>query len=441
MIIMSIFRSYDVRGIYGKDIDENIMKRIGAAFSSMSTETIVVANDMRISSSSLKKAFIDGCNKKIIDCGCVPLGVGMLHAMGKHDYAYITASHMPKEWNGVKFFHKNGIGFGEKENKKIGQLFSTIRVKGRPEVVQENVTKFIDNYRSYVRGKIKISKKIRVVLDCGNGMAGVVAKQLFSDSGFDVEAIYEKLDGTFPNRDPEPSEDELKELRKRSKNADMGIAYDGDGDRMLLVDNLGRKLTPEQSSYLVLLGAVSEKGPIVANVECTRLIDDIAKKIGKKIIRVPVGHTFLMQAVSDNKACFGMEVSGHYTLPYMAPIDDSLMVSIYAAAVLSKQNKKLSEIIDMIKTYPFERVNLECSDEKKFIIINNLTQKFRRKYKNVTTMDGVRVDFPEGWVLIRASNTTPLIRLSVEAEDEKTLKTLKKKFSSTLKEEIMKSKK
>lgn len=440
MIIMSIFRSYDVRGIYGKDIDEDIMKRIGAVFSSLSTETIVVASDMRISSPSLKKAFIDGCNKKIIDCGCVPLGTGMIHALGKYDYAYITASHMPKEWNGVKFFHKNGIGFSESENKKIGQLFSTIRVKGRPEVVKENVTKLLDNYRKYIREKIKIGRKIHVVLDCGNGMAGIVAKQLFSDSGFAVEAIYEKLDGTFPNRGPEPAEDELKELRKKSKSADIGIAYDGDGDRMLLVDDLGRKLTPEQSSYLVLLGAVNEKGPIVANVECTRLIDDIAKKIGKKIIRVPVGHTFLMQAVSENKACFGMEVSGHYALPYMAPIDDSLMVSIYAAAVLSKQNKKLSEIVDSIKTYPFERVNLECDDVKKFIIINNLKQKFRREYKNVTTMDGVRVDFPNGWVLIRASNTTPLIRLSIEAEDEKTLKTLKKKFSVMLEEEIRKSK-
>ncbi len=440
MIIMSIFRSYDIRGIYGKDLDENIMKRIGATFSSISTETIAVASDMRISSPSLKKAFIEGCNKKIIDCGCVPLGVGMIHALGKHDYAYITASHMPKEWNGVKFFHKNGIGFAESENKKISQLFSTIRAKGHPEIVQENVTKLLDNYRKYIREKIKIGRKICVVLDCGNGMAGVVAKQLFSDSGFDVETIYEKLDGTFPNRGPEPSEDELKELRKKSKSADIGIAYDGDGDRMLLVDNLGRKLTPEQASYLVLLGAVNEKGPIVANVECTRLIDDIAKKIGKKIIRVPVGHTFLMQAVSENKACFGMEVSGHYALPYMAPIDDSLMVSIYAAAVLSKQNKKLSEIIDTIKTYPFERVNLECDDEKKFIIINNLKQKFRKEYKNVTTMDGVRVDFPNGWVLIRASNTTPLIRLSIEAEDEKTLKILKKNFSLVLQEEIKKCK-
>jgi len=435
-VCVSIFRSYDVRGIYGKDIDEGIMKRIGAAFCKVSTKTIVIANDMRVSSESLKRAFISGCNRQVIDCGRVPLGVGMMHALGKHDFAYITASHMPKEWNGVKFFHKSGIGFHEEENKSVEKIFNDVMPTGKASIKKEDLKSLIDNYKRHVAGKIKIQNKLHVVIDCGNGMASIVAKDIFEDAGCSVESIFDTLDGTFPGRGPDPSESDLNDLKKKTLSADIGIAYDGDGDRMVIVDGKGRKLTPEQTSYLILLEAVKNKGPIVANVECTRLIDDIAKKFNKKVIRVPVGHTFMMQAVDENKACFGIEVSGHYTLPYMAPIDDSLMVSIYAAAVLSRQDKKLSEIVDSIKTYPFGRTNFDCDDKRKFIVIEKLRAKFKKDYKNVTTMDGVRVDFPDGWILVRASNTSPTIRLTVEAENKKEFETLKKKFSEVVSKEI-----
>ena len=433
---MTIFRSYDVRGIYGKDIDEGIMKRIGASFSSISTSTVAVASDMRLSSESLKSSFIDGCSKKVIDCGCLPLGVGMLYALGKYDFAYITASHMPKEWNGVKFFHKNGVGFKEEENKAVEKTFLCIKPKGKPNIIRENTQKLLDEYRRYILGKIKINKKLHIALDCGNGMASIIVKKLFQDAGFKTEVIFGTLDGTFPSRDPDPNSDELKELKKKAKSADIGIAYDGDGDRMVLVDDNGRKLTPEQTSYLILLDAIKYKGPIVANVECTRIIDDIARKFGKKVVRVPVGHTFLMQGVNENRACFGVESAAHYALPYMAPFDDSLIVSIYAACALSRQERKLSEIISEVKSYPFERVNFECSDTEKFLIVDKFKRQFKKEYKNVTTMDGVRVDFPEGWILVRVSNTSPFIRLTIEAENDRTLKRLRNKFSAIVSEEI-----
>lgn len=437
---MSIFRSYDVRGIYGKDIDEKIIKRIGAAFSSVSTDTIAVASDMRLSSPALKSAFISGRNKKVIDCGCIPLGVGMLFALGKYDYAYVTGSHLPGKWNGVKFFHKNGIGFNEKENKNIEKIYANMKPKAydakKSQVKKEDARALLDGYKKYVLGKIKISRKLHVVLDCGNGMASLVAKQLFSEAGFEAEAIFDKLDGTFPNRNSDPNDDSLGALRKKVLSADIGIAYDGDGDRMVLVDETGRKLTPEQTSYLVLLDAVKHSGPVVANVECTRIIDDIAKKFGKKIVRVPVGHTFLMEGVEKHRACFGVESAAHYALPYMAPFDDSMIVSIFAAAVLSKQGKKLSEIANEVKEYPFERINFECSDKKKFIVVENLRRQFKEEYENITTLDGVRVDFPDGWVLIRVSNTSPFIRLTVEAEDKKTLERLKEKFTDEVRKKI-----
>ena len=147
-----------------------------------------------------------------------------------------------------------------------------------------------------------------------------------------------------------------------------------------------------------------------------------------------------MEGVDKNKACFGVESAAHYALPYMAPFDDSLIVSIFAAAVLSQQSKPLSEIVNAVKEYPFERINFECDDKRKFIIVENLRRNFRKEYKSVTTLDGVRVDFPDGWVLVRASNTSPFVRLTAEAEDKKTLKRLTDKFSMMLSDEIKKQK-
>lgn len=436
---MGIFRSYDVRGIYGKDIDEGIMRRVGAAFSEFSTDAIVVARDMRLSSESLKNAFIEGCSVDIIDCGRLPLGIGLLHSLNKFDYAYITGSHLPEEWNGVKFFHKSGVGFNESENKNIEKKFLAIRVKKTGKKIEKvSETQLLENYKKYVAGKIKIGKPLHVVLDCGNGMASIIAKDMFKEAGFNPAAIFDKLDGKFPNRNSDPNDDQLVQLKKKVKSADIGIAYDGDGDRMVIVDETGRKLTPEQVTYLILLGAGKFSGPVIANVECTRVIDNIAKKFGKQVIRVPVGHTFLMEGVDKHKACFGAESAAHYALPYMAPFDDSLIVSIYAAAVLSCQEKKLSQIADEVKAYPFDRVNFECDDTRKFVVVENLRRQFKKDYKNITTLDGVRVDFPEGWILIRPSNTSPFIRLTVEAEDQNTLKRLTEKFSDILRREIAK---
>ena len=438
---MTIFRSYDVRGVYGRDIDEDIMRRIGAAFSKFSTKTVAVACDMRLSSESLKRAFIDGCSVDVIDCGCLPLGVGMLHALHKNDYAYITGSHLPAEWNGVKFFHKSGIGFHERENKEIEKTFMIIRAKKSGKNVEKADRKaLLESYKKYAANNIRPGKALHVVLDCGNGMASVVAKEMFAGVGFNVESIFDTLDGAFPNRDSDPDGDALERLKKKVLSADIGIAYDGDGDRMVLLDETGRKLTPEQVSYLVLLGAGRQAGPVVANVECTRAIDDIAKKFGKRVVRVPVGHTFLMEGVERHKACFGAESAAHYALPCMAPFDDSMLVSIFAASVLSNQGKKLSQIADEVKAYPFERVSFECPDSRKFIVVENLRRQFEKDYGNVTTLDGVRIDFPDGWVLVRPSNTSPFIRLTAEAENIKILKRLKEKFSSLLVQEIGKQK-
>jgi phosphomannomutase len=439
---MPIFRSYDIRGIYGKDLTEEVMKGIGNALGNHLKSDVVLGRDCRLSSPSLREAFVKGyleTGKNVVDVGMIPLGAGMFYGWReKLPFAYITASHLSKEWNGIKFFHSSGIGFIEEENLKVRDLYMNGPVvASRTGRVLKPKWGVLEGYRKYLVSKIRAKKKLKVVIDSGDGMAGLIAPAIFRDAGFEVDSVFERPDGNFPNRTPDPMEDPLKELRKRVTKADIGIAYDGDGDRMMIVDGTGRKLTPEQVSYFILTELLTkEKGPVIANVECTRAIDIISKKFSRPVKRIKVGHTFLMDAVSKSKACFGVEVSGHFVVPSIVPFDDSMAVSLYAASVLSGRKSGLSEEVKGIPVYPFERINMECDDRKKFAVVEGLKADMAKKYKNVNMLDGIRVDMDRGWALIRPSNTGPVIRLTVEGETEKDKESIKKVFSSILRKGI-----
>ena len=442
--ISHIFRSYDIRGIYKKDLDEAVMDKIGNVLAQLG-DNIAVAMDMRLSSEGLRKSLIAGiveAGRDVHDLGLIPMGAAMFYSWkNKLTLAYITASHLPGEWNGVKFFHSNGVGFVEEENFKIRDMViadKTTKEKKKGKVSKVSNKGIIEDYRQYLISKIKIKKKLSVVIDCGNGMASMIAKNLFNKAGFSATSIFDKLDGNFPNRNPEPSEDPLTELGNQIEKdgADLGVAYDGDADRMVIVDDKKRKLSPEQVSYLVLKELLkTESGQIIANVECSRVLDDIAKNFGKDVIRVRVGHPYIVSEVHKQKAAFGVESAGHYVVPNIVPFDDALAVSFYAVCVLSKMDKKISEIADEVMKYPFERINFECSDDKKFKVIEDLKNQFSKEYE-INSIDGERIDLPEGWILIRASNTEPVIRLTIEATSQEEFEKLKDKFSKILEEEI-----
>ncbi|MBI5347113.1 MAG: hypothetical protein HZB66_00705 [Candidatus Aenigmarchaeota archaeon] len=447
-----IFRSYDVRGIYGKDLNEEIMESIGNAFGSKIQNDCVVASDSRSSSPSLCKAFIKGVvdrGKNVVEITDVPLGVGMFMAwQHKKSYAYITASHLAKEWNGVKFFHSSGLGFMEDENFEIRDMVlkSPVPGKGKIKTIKQgrlekiNTNKAIEVYQNYLLRRFKAEKSLKVVLDCGNGMAGPVAPGMFKKAGFEVETVFEEVDCSFPNRAPEPTSESLSALSKKVRDSDIGIAYDGDGDRMVLADETGRILDSVQTSYMILKELLkTEKGSIVANVEASRVIDKAAKQFGRTVIRVPVGHTFLVEAVHKQKACFGLEVSGHYCIPSVVPYDDSLAISLFVAVLLSRSDRKLSDIVNELPVLVLKRTAASCPDNKKFGVVERLKHRLQEEYENTNTMDGVRVDFDDAWVLIRASNTASIIRLTIEAETEKRYEELRRKFHAILENEIRQS--
>jgi phosphomannomutase/phosphoglucomutase len=439
---MSIFRSYDIRGVYGKDLTDGIMRGIGNALGNHLKSDVVLGRDCRLSSPSLRDAFIRGyleTGRNVVDAGMVPLGAGMFYGWKERlPFAYITGSHLSKEWNGIKFFHANGIGFIEGENLKVRDMYMNGPVvAGKAGKALKPKWDVLGGYKKYLVSRVKARKRLRVVIDSGNGMAGVIAPDIFRAAGFEVDSIFDRPDGRFPNRSPDPMEDPLKELRKRAKNADIGIAYDGDGDRITIVDNSGNRITTEQSSCFIMSELLKrEKGAVVANVECTRVVDEVAGKFGRKVRRIKVGHTFLMDEVKRSRACFGVELSGHLVIPSLVPFDDSMAVSLYAASVLSGRKGSLSEEIKGIPAYPFERINLECPDRKKFEVVEKLKKQIDREYGKVNLLDGIRVDTERGWALIRPSNTGPLIRLTVEGETEKDKESIKKVFSSILQKGI-----
>jgi len=443
----SLFRAYDIRGVYGTDLTEDVMERVGNGFGNgFVKDAAVVGMDGRVSSPGLKKAFIDGVLKAgldVIDVGLVPRGVCLFWAWKvKKPSAYITASHLPKEWNGIKFAYDNGVEFLEEDNRKIGEVVLKGRYKSAPSPGKTKTEDVIDNYKKFILSKIgRVARPLRVVVDCGNGTGGLVAPELFSQLGFSVKTLFKDVDGDSPKRPWVVEDSALSELKKRVREADFGVAYDGDSDRMSLVDEHGRVLGPEVASYIILQDLVkSEPGPIIANVECLKIMDEIAKRNGRQIHRVRVGNSFLVQAVLEKHACFGVERSGHFCIPSIIPMDDGIAASLYAACALARTGKKLSQIVDALPLYPFKRIKVDCADELKFGVIERVKKRLSAEYANVNTIDGVRVDFDYGWVLIRASNTGPVIRLSVEADDARKLLELGEKFLKILREETEKSK-
>jgi phosphomannomutase/phosphoglucomutase len=283
-------------------------------------------------------------------------------------------------------------------------------------------------------------RKLKIVLDCGNGATSLVAPQVFKKFGFEVVELFCKENPNFPNRTPEPTFEATKILREKVKKekVDFGVAFDGDGDRAVIVDDQGRYLIGNQIGIIlskeILKGEKNKK--IVKTVSCTMALEEELKPLGAKIIEVPVGHTFVVSAAKKHGALIGIEASSHIVFPKYFLFDDAILVPLKVAEVLIKTRKKLSEIVNEMRIYPYEEINVECPDEKKFKIVEELKKEFKRKYKKVSALDGIKVYFNFGWVLIRVSNTSPIIRLFVEAKTKEKLVLLKEKFLKILKEKI-----
>jgi phosphomannomutase len=456
-----IFRAYDIRGIFNEDLYPATTLKIGHALGTYAKErgekSVVVGNDIRTTSPLLSNALISGLlasGMDVTNAGTTSFGVCAFSGwlLKKDIIAYVTASHLPPEWNGVKLYTGEGIGFSAGENEKIRDIV----LEGKEEKVSwsevgsYHEVDLRDKYIEYIAKRFEFDGNIfegkKIVLDCGNGSMGLVALDVMNRVKLKTDALFPNPDPSFPNRPSEPTEESLGTLKEEVKrsSADFGAAFDGDGDRVVVVDDKGRMLSADQCGVIIAKELLEEKkGTVLANVECSMLVERELEELGGKIERIPVGHTFLTKEAKKRNAMLGIESSGHYVIPSFFPFDDAMIIPLKIAEILVKTGKKLSELVDELPKFPKERMNLECDDKVKFEAMRALAERLANEYgaDRINTMDGIRIDLKEeeaGWVLIRASNTSPLIRVTVEGATEKIKEKLMKKFVAVTEDEIRK---
>lgn len=431
-----IFRAYDIRGIFGKDLTKETAIKIGIAFGTIFGEgkEVVVARDVRLSGDMLRNALISGlvssCN--VTDIGIVPtpLLYFAINRLRKDAGIMITASHNPPEWNGFKLYKQKGCIYGNdidriKQIAKKVDLRTSYKKKGRLGRYEG----IIQEYRKFILDKIRLERKLKVIADTANGTCGLIVTSLFKQIGCEILTLNENSDGRFPAHLPEPNEETLVELKEKviKNRADFGVGYDGDGDRAVFVDENGN-IIPGDLALLVFVKDTLQRNrgeKIVYEVSCSLAVDKFVKQHGGIPIVERVGHTFIMDRMIAENALLGGEKSSHFYFSECYGMDDAIFASLRMAEILSKSSEKLSEIIDSLPKYPsIYEINFECPDELKFVVIEKLKSKFESRGLKFLDIDGVKLLDEDGWVLLRASNTQPLIRVSAEARTEEDLKRL-----------------
>ncbi len=445
-----IFRAYDIRGIYNKDINAEIMYNIGLAVGTYikkrGGKEITVGNDIRTTSVNLAYSFLSGVISTGINafyCGTTSFGQ-TLHKGWKLDKditAFITASHLPPEWNGIKFYFSNGVGLPELELMKIRDIcinkqfvFADWSDIGKISIVDPQ-----QEYIEFFKEKFNYNHPIKVAVDCGGASTTLSAPTVIEQVGLKCVPVFCDPDPTFSFRPSEPKPKNLTELIRavQDDKCAFGVAFDGDGDRSVIVDDKGRVLSADQTGIIIAkYGLDKHRGTLVANVECSKAVDEELKPLGFEIKRIPVGHTFLTLYAKNEDSPLGIESSGHIIIPNYFLFDDALIVPLKIAEILDKKGTKLSSLVDEIPVYPIKKAEIECEDKIKFKVMNKIIERIQQEYVNTNILDGVRIELADGWVLIRPSNTSPIIRLTAEANNETELELLIKQFSEIVENEI-----
>jgi len=448
---LHVFRAYDVRGIamgnepeitpeFARKIAHEFVRELG-----IPNPKLAVGRDDRLTGESLNTALVEG----LVEAGAEVLDIG--HATSPYLYFVVcnekldggvslTASHNPKEYNGFKLLHRGAIPLTSEELQDVGKrmnLKDDLDVSNKGKVEKANFKK---EYFEKLKSLAPISRKLKVVLDCGNGTAGYFAPDFFRELGFEVVELYCDPDGNFPNHMPNPENIEsLKDLQKKvvEEKADLGIAFDGDGDRVGIIDENG-EIIPADRILILLARDLLPRNPgaeVLFDVKCTHVLASEVERLGGKATRWKTGHSFIKRKMKEDGALLAGEVSGHmfFAENYFG-VDDGLLAAAKVVSILSSSEKKISEhFADIPTTHATPEIKLSIADAKKFEIIEKIVKDFSDKFPNCDTLDGVRVNFEDGdWGLIRASNTSPFFTLRFEANSEERLQEVKETFRKEL---------
>ena len=440
-IAKSIFREYDIRGIYPKEINENVIEQIAKAISikciKNNISEICVGRDGRLSGESLLNSLSNSLSSygiNVINIGLVSTPLLYFAAKkNKHKSGImITGSHNPKNYNGVKMVINDNPVSGSEIYKLIDKDKPSIKKKGT--IVYKDIKK---EYIQEVKENVDINNKVKIVIDCGNGAAGCIAPDLFKSMGCEVIELFSEVDGNFPNHHPDPGKIEnLNDLISQVKesDADLGIAFDGDGDRVGLVTNEGKVIYPDKIMMILSKDILSsKKGSIIFDVKCSNLLPDIISSHGGKPIMSPTGHFHIKNAIKRHNPLLAGEMSGHiFFNDKWYGFDDGHYSGARIIEIVSKENRKISEIENELPLlYSTPELNIDVTDETKFKIIEDFSKECSLDGEKIT-IDGLRINFKNGWGLLRASNTTPKLVLRFEGNSADDLNQIKSNFLNEL---------
>ncbi|AEH46013.1 phosphoglucomutase/phosphomannomutase alpha/beta/alpha domain I [Thermodesulfatator indicus DSM 15286] len=435
-----MFREYDIRGRVDEDLTVEVAEAIGKAYGTMvkraGGKKVVSGRDGRLSGPKLQEALIRGILStgiNVVNIGVTPTPVmyfSLFTLEGIDGGIQVTGSHNPPEFNGFKICLGKETLYGPKI-QKIRKLIE----KEDFETGTGNLEEYdiLPSYLKYLKENIKVSRSLKVVLDCGNGVTALTAPYAFRDQGCEVTSLYCEVDGTFPNHFPDPTvEENIKDLREKvlEIGADFGVGYDGDGDRIGVVDDKGKILWGDQLLIIFAREILKERpgATIIGEVKCSQVMYDEIARLGGKPIMWKTGHSLIKGKMKEEKAVLAGEMSGHlFFADRFFGFDDAVYASLRLAEIVAKSDVPLSEMLkDLPKMVSTPEIRVECPDDKKFEIVRRLTEKLKAEGLNVIDIDGARVIFEDGWGLVRASNTQPVLVLRFEAKDEKRLEEIRR---------------
>ena len=446
-----IFREYDIRGIVDKDLSlefvEFLGQGIGTYFRQHGKREAALGRDSRLSSPAYAEAITKGLLStgcSVVDLGVVPTPLLYFAVYDKKKEAgvMITGSHNPPEYNGFKMMVGEDTLYGE----AIQEIYALLRDN---KIIQDyegmrTSHNIIPEYEDFLLKNIKLEKKLKVILDAGNGTAGFVAVPIFKKLGCEVIELYCEPDGRFPNHHPDPTlpeaMEELISTVKETK-ADFGVGYDGDGDRIGVVDDQGKLLWGDQL-MIVFSRDILPSHPgatVISEVKASKLLYEEIRRLGGRPIMWKTGHSLIKKKIKEEKALLAGEMSGHiFFADRYFGFDDAIYSSARLAEILSRSTKGLAEMMaDLPKTYYTPEIRIYASDEVKFKIVEKVKSELAKKYP-IIDIDGVRVNYPRGWALVRASNTQAVLVLRYEADTQEDLESIQKEVRSTLEGAIKK---
>jgi phosphomannomutase/phosphoglucomutase len=440
-----IFKAYDIRGIVDQSLTPEIVKQIGQAIGSEALEAgdsaVIVGRDGRLSGPDMVTALTEG----ITAAGCNAIDIGMVptpltyfatHHLGIGAAVSVTGSHNPPDYNGLKIMVGTHTLAGERIQGLKHRIEAQTVAHGAGQQSQEDV---VPAYLQRVTEDIQLDRPLRVVCDCGNGVAGMLAPRLLREIGCEVIELFSEVDGHFPNHHPDPSVPEnLEDLiaAVREHRADLGLAFDGDGDRLGVVTNTGKVVWPDRQMILFARDILSRHpgAEIIYDVKCTRLLPDAIAAAGGKPTMWKTGHSFIKAKLRESGAALGGEMSGHlFFKERWYGFDDALYAAARLCEVLAKTDDSADTVFSAIPdTVNTPELKLEMNEGEHYQLIAELVAAADFPDGTICDIDGIRVDFDDGFGLARASNTTPTVVMRFEGANESALKRIQDAFRRQL---------